>query len=130
MPILHIADVTADALKAAGIGKVALLSTRYTVTQPFLKDRLAAAVVEVIVPGVPGIDLVNRVIYDELCLGVVHEESKAEVLNVINGLFSAGAEGVILGCTELPLLIKAEDCAIPVFDTTTHATAAANRALS
>ena len=131
IPIVHIADVTADAVKAAGVGSVALLGTRYTMTEPFLKDRLAAAGIEVMVPDDDGIALVNRIIFEELCLGRIRDESRAQVIAVIETLAARGAGAVVLGCTELPLLITPEDCPLPLFDTTTiHASAAAARALS
>ena len=131
IPILHIADATADALEAAGIRRVALLGTRYTMTQDFYKQRLLDRGFEVLVPGGEDIEMVNRVIYEELCLGVIRDESRAAYQAVIQKLQAAGAEGVILGCTEIGLLIHPEDSPIPVFDTTAiHARAAAERALA
>ena len=131
IPILHIADATADALEAAGIRRVALLGTRYTMTQDFYKQRLLDRGFEVLVPGGKDIEMVNRVIYEELCLGVIRDESRAAYQAVIQKLQAAGAEGVILGCTEIGLLIHPEDSPIPVFDTTAiHARAAAERALA
>jgi aspartate racemase len=130
IPILHIGDVTADALTAAGVGTVALLGTRYTMTQPFLKARLAAAGLDILVPDEAGVQAVDRIIFQELCRGQVREQSRAEIVAVIDALIARGAQGVVLGCTELPLLIKAQDCPVPVFDTTAlHATAAAELAL-
>ena len=131
IPILHIADVTAAALKTADIREVALLGTRHTMTQPFLKDRLATAGLDVIVPDEAGVEQVNRIIFDELCRGQLRDQSRAEILAVIDVLVGQGAQGVVLGCTELPLLIKPEHCQVPVFDTTAiHATAAAEFALA
>ena len=131
IPILHIADATADALEAAGIRRVALLGTRYTMTQDFYKQRLLDRGFEVLVPGGEDIEMVNRVIYEELCLGVIRDESRAAYQAVIQKLQAVGAEGVILGCTEIGLLIHPEDSPIPVFDTTAiHARAAAERALT
>ena len=130
IPLLHIADAVVAALQMAGISKVALLGTRYTMTQPFLKDRLAASGFQILVPDDAGVELVNGVIFDELCRGVVRDESRQAVLAVIDSLVSDGAQGVILGCTELPMLIRDGDRRVPLFDTTTlHATAAAKRAL-
>ena len=131
IPLLHIADAVVAALQTAKISKVALLGTRYTMTQPFLKDRLAASGRQILVPDDAGVEIVNAVIYDELCRGVVRDQSRQAVLAVIDSLVSAGAQGVILGCTELPMLIRDGDCRVPLFDTTTlHATAAAKRAVS
>jgi len=131
VPLLHIADVTADELRTRGFHKIALLGTRYTMTQDFLKGKLADAGFDVLVPDDAGIELVNRVIFDELCLGIINDNSRQAVLNVIDDLAAQGAEGVILGCTELPMLIKQTDHTLPIFDTTTiHATAAALHALT
>jgi len=130
IPILHIADATADALQAAGAGKTALLGTRYVMTQPFLKDRLIERGIDVMVPGEADVEVINRIIFNELCLGQIRDESRARVLGVIDSLVQEGAQAVVLGCTELPMLIKPPDCSVPLFDTTTiHATAAAMRAL-
>lgn len=131
IPILHIADATADALLAQGIRKVALLGTKYTMTQDFYKARLVAYGMEVIIPNEQEIEIVNRVIYEELCLGVISEASRRKYSEIIKRLKKdEGAEAVILGCTEIGLLIKPEDSALPVFDTTRiHAEAAAAMAL-
>ena len=131
IPILHIADATADALLAQGIRKVALLGTKYTMTQDFYKARLIARGMEVIVPNKQEIEAVNRVIYEELCLGVISEASRRKYSEIIKRLKKdEGAEAVILGCTEIGLLIKPKDSALPVFDTTRiHAEAAATMAL-
>ena len=130
IPILHIADATADALEAAGIRRVALLGTKYTMTQDFYKDKLIASGVDVLIPEEDDIAFVNRVIYDELCLGVISEDSRRGYLAVIDKLAARGAQGVILGCTEIGLLIRQSDTALPVFDTTRiHAERAAALAL-
>ena len=131
IPILHIADATADALLAQDIRKVALLGTKYTMTQDFYKARLIARGMEVIVPNKQEIEAVNRVIYEELCLGVISEASRRKYSEIIKRLKKdEGAEAVILGCTEIGLLIKPKDSALPVFDTTRiHAEAAATMAL-
>lgn len=118
VPIIHIADATADALVSAGVKKVALLGTKYTMTQNFYKERLINRGLCVIIPDEKDIELVNRVIYDELCLGVVSASSLAEYQRIIDGFKSAGAQGVILGCTEIGLLISQESSSLPVFDTT------------
>lgn len=131
IPILHIADATADALLAQGIQKVVLLGTKYTMTQDFYKSRLITRNMKVIVPNEQEIEAVNRVIYEELCLGVISEASRRMYCKIIERLKKAeGAEAVILGCTEIGLLIKPEDSVLPVFDTTRiHAAAAAAMAL-
>ena len=130
IPIVHIAEATADELKKKGIKKVALLGTKYTMTQDFYRGKLVEAGLEVMIPDEAGVAMINDVIFNELCLGVLKEESKVAFVKEIEKLASQGAEGVILGCTEIGLLIKQEDVEIPVFDTTLiHATKAAEMAL-
>lgn len=130
VPLVHIAEAAADELLAKGIRRVALLGTKYTMTQEFYRDKLVNRGIEVLIPEGDDVDLVNRVIFDELCLGVVKPESKAEYLRVINELQLRGAEGVLLGCTELGLIVSQEDVALPLFDTTViHARKAAQLAL-
>jgi len=130
VPLLHIADATADALERAGISKVALLGTKYTMCQDFYKSRLIDRGFTVLIPNETDVELVNHVIFDELCLGVLKPESKAEFLRVIDALAAQGAQGVILGCTEIGLLISQADTDLPVFDTTLiHAKRAAELAL-
>lgn len=130
IPIVHIAETTADELKKKGIQKVALLGTKYTMTQEFYRGKLIEAGLEVIVPEEDGITMINNVIFNELCLGVQKPESKVAFLKEIEKLRVRGAEGVILGCTEIGMLIKQEDVDLPVFDTTViHATKAAELAL-
>lgn len=118
VPILHIADVTAEELKAKDIGKAALLGTRYTMEQEFYKERLGENGVDVIIPEAEDRELINRVIFEELCLGIIREESKREYLRIIDDLMNKGAQGVILGCTEIGLLVDQNDTAAPLFDTT------------
>lgn len=118
IPLLHIAEATADALKEAGISKVGLLGTKYTMTQDFYKAKLLSAGIDVVIPGDTGVELVNRVIYEELCLGIVKDESRQQFADVISDLKNRGAQGVILGCTEIGLLISQADSVLPVFDTT------------
>jgi aspartate racemase len=132
VPLLHIADPTGAAVKAAGIGKVGLLGTAFTMEQGFYKDRLASRHrLEVLVPEVEDRALVHRVIYEELVAGVVREESREAYCEVIERLVARGAEGVILGCTEIMLLVGQADSAVPLFDTTSlHAQAAVELALS
>ena len=130
IPILHIAEATAEALKAANIRRVGLLGTKYTMTQDFYKDVLVRAGIEVLIPEGGDIEAVNSVIYDELCLGDIREESRRRFSEIIDKLKERGAEGVILGCTEIGLLIRQDDSALPVFDTTLiHAEQAALRAI-
>ena len=130
VPLVHIAEAAADELLAKGIRRVALLGTKYTMTQEFYRDKLVNRGIEVLIPEGDDIDLVNRVIFEELCLGIVKPESKAEYLRVIKALQLRGAEGVLLGCTELGLIVSQEDVALPLFDTTViHAKKAAQLAL-
>ena len=130
IPILHIADMTAVQLKKQGIRKVGLLGTKYTMQQDFYKNILIRQGIEVIVPNDDDVDVVNRVIYDELCLGKIFEKSKAAYLDIIHKLARNGAQGIILGCTEIGLLIQQSDTDIPLFDTThIHAEQAALKSL-
>jgi len=130
VPLIHIADATGDALKAAGIRKVGLLGTRYTMQQDFYKGRLAEAGFDVAVPPEEMIGELNRIIFEELCVGVIKEESRQYFARAIEDLQAQGCEGVILGCTEIGLLVRPEDSVLPVFDTTViHAEAAAKKAL-
>ena len=118
IPIVHIAEATADKLKEQGITTVGLLGTKYTMTQDFYKDKLIEAGIRVIVPDDNDVETVNTVIYDELCLGNIIPASKDKYLEIIRKLEDAGAQGVILGCTEIGLLINQKDVELPVFDTT------------
>lgn len=131
IPLMHIADPTAERIKAAGIQQIGLLGTRYTMEQDFYRGRLTDVHgLDVIVPDTADRQIVNRIIYEELVLGVIKPDSKAEYLRVVNKLVTQGAEGVILGCTEIGLLIKQADCPVPAFDTTEiHALAAVAAAL-
>jgi len=131
IPLLHIVDVTAAKIKAQGIAKVGLLGTRFTMEQSFYKDRLAKHGIDVIVPDEADRQTVHDVIYGELCKGVCLPSSKMAYLNVIERLQQSGAQGVVLGCTEIPLLLKQEDTVMPLFDTTyLHAEAAVAFALA
>ena len=118
VPLVHIAEAAADELCTQGISRVGLLGTKYTMTQEFYRDKLTARGIDVLIPEGEEIDLVNRVIFDELCLGVVKPDSKAAYLSVIEKLQSRGAQGILLGCTELGLIVSQEDVALPLFDTT------------
>ncbi|MCW3657843.1 aspartate/glutamate racemase family protein [Burkholderia cenocepacia] len=126
LPFLHIADPTGSALRAAGVERVALLGTRYTMELPFYAARLREKFgLDVLVPDEPGRDDVHRIIYDELCHGVISTQSRATYVSIIDALATRGAQAVILGCTEITLLIGADDSPLPVFDTTAlHAKAA------
>lgn len=132
LPLLHIADPTAQHIRAAGLHRIGLLGTRFTMEEEFYKQRLVQRFgLEVLIPSAPERDLIHRVIYEELVLGEVRPASKAHYLRVIEALVQAGAEGVILGCTEIGMLIGAGDCAVPLFDTTRiHAVAAVEYALA
>lgn len=130
IPILHIADMTAIALKKAAIRTVGLLGTKYTMLEDFYKAVLMDTDIEVVIPDNEDIETVNRIIYDELCLGIISEESKNTYLKIISKLSKEGAQGIILGCTEIGLLIKQSDTDIPIFDTTLiHAEQAALEAI-
>lgn len=133
IPLLHIADATAHRLLADGVKKVGLLGTRFTMEQDFYKGRLQTRFgLEVLVPPEPQRERVHRIIYDELCLGQIREPSRAEYLAIIEGLAAAGAEAeaVILGCTEIALLVGEAKAAVPLYDTTAiHAEAAVTLAL-
>ena len=131
IPLLHIADATAAEIKERGIERVGLLGTKYTMEQDFYKGRLVTEYgLEVIIPSESDRDIVHRVIYDELCLGKIEPDSKKEFVRIIRNLQGKGGDGVVLGCTEISLLIKEEDSPLPLFDTTAiHAEAAVDFAL-
>ena len=130
IPIIHIATATADEIINKDIKKIALLGTKYTMTQDFYKQKLIDRNIEVIVPNDEDIEIINSIIYNELCLGVIDKKSKEEYIKIINKLYEKGAEGVILGCTEIGLLIEDKDINIPVFDTAyIHAKKLANLAI-
>ena len=131
IPMLHLADATAAAALEAGLVRVGLLGTAFTMEQDFYRDRLTIHGLDVVVPDVEDRALVHRVIYDELCLGVVSETSRAAYVAVIGRLVEAGCDGVILGCTEIELLIGPQDSPVPVLPTTRlHAEAAVAWALA
>lgn len=131
IPLLHIADPTAMAVQQAGIHAVGLLGTRFTMEEDFYRGRLEAQHgLRVVIPDAADREIVHRVIYDELCLGVTREESRAAYRAVIGRLVAQGAQGIILGCTEIGLLVKAADAPVPLFDTTQlHAESAVGFAL-
>jgi aspartate racemase len=132
IPVLHIADATGEKIRESGIKTVGLLGTKYTMEEGFYKNRLEEKYgLTVLVPNETEREYVNSVIFDELCAGNINETSKQGYIAIIDHLVSEGAEGVILGCTEIPLLIHQEDVDVPVFDTMTiHAQAAVNYALN
>ena len=131
IPLLHLADTTAAAVQAAGLSTVGLLGTAFTMEQDFYRDRLARHGLRVLVPQAADRAAVHRVIYDELCLGIVRDESRRVYREVIGRLVTAGAEGVVLGCTEIELLVTAADSPVPVFPTTRlHVEAAVTASLA
>jgi aspartate racemase len=131
IPLLHIADATAREIKKKKIERVVLLGTKFTMEEDFYKGRLADKyILDVIIPSVEDRNIINQVIYHELCLGKIREESKKQFGRIIERLAAVGAEGVILGCTEISLLIKQQDSPVELFDTTAiHARAAVDFAL-
>jgi aspartate racemase len=132
VPFVHIADTTADAVRTAGLSTVGLLATAYTMEQDFYVGRLQRIHgLAVVVPGAEDRRLVHDVIYQELCLGIVKDESRQAYRRVISGLLDRGAEGILLGCTEIDLLIGPPDAPVPIFDTTRlHAERAVDLALA
>ena len=131
IPLLNIADATAEKIIAAGMQKIALLGTCFTMEEDFYKGRLVNAFgLEVLVPNNAEMDVIHRVIYQELCLGKIDNNSRQKYLDIIDRLVGEGAEGVILGCTEIGLLVRQDDTGAPLFDTTEiHAKAAVEYAL-
>ena len=117
IPILHIAEMTAEKILEKKMKNIALLGTKYTMEQDFYKSKLIEKGINVTIPDKNDIEIINKVIYDELCLGIINPESKAKYLEIVKTLKQKGAEGIILGCTEIGLLIKNEDTDIPLFDT-------------
>jgi len=131
LPLLHIADPTGEAIRAKGVTRIGLLGTRFTMEQAFYRQRLIERHgLDVLVPEADERDIVHRVIYDELCQGVIREESREQYRRVMASLVARGAQGIILGCTEIGLLVGEGDASVPLFDTTAlHARAAALAAL-
>lgn len=132
LPLLHIADATAGAIKAAGMKTVGLLGTRFTMREAFYRVRMKERHgIEVLVPGDADMERIHSIIFGELVRDVFRDESREQVLRIAADLTGAGAEGIVLGCTELPLLVTADRLPVPSFDTLTiHAVAAAERAMS
>lgn len=131
IPLLHIADPTAVEVKHKGIRTIGLLGTRFTMEQDFYRRRIEAKHgIKVVVPNADDREAIHRVIYNELCLGVILQESRARFRDVINELVGRGAEGIILGCTEIAMLVSQSDSPVPIFDTTDiHAKSAVDFAL-
>ncbi|CNL30616.1 aspartate/glutamate racemase family protein [Yersinia aleksiciae] len=131
LPLLHIADATAAQIKQQGIHKIGLLGTRYTMEQDFYRGRLTEKHdIEVITPDSADREIINRIIYEELCLGVINDNSRQAYRRIMGKLEQQGVQGIIFGCTEITLLVNAQDASVPVFDTTAiHAKAAAEYAL-
>lgn len=132
IPLLHIADPTGAAIRRGGFSRVGLLGTRFTMVQAFYRDRLREKHgLDVIVPDDAGCDVVHRIIYDELCVGTIRNESREAYRQVMRELVARGAEAIILGCTEISLLVGPDDASVPLFDTTAlHAEAAVDMALA
>ena len=130
IPFVHIADATAEKLQKSSIKKAALLGTKYTMTQNFYRERIENKGIEVLIPNEEDIETVNRIIYTELCRGEIKNDSRTQYIDIIEKMQKQGAQAVILGCTEIGLLIKQEDSPLPVFDTAyIHAQAAALKAM-
>jgi len=132
LPLLHITDVTGDAIREQGLHRIGLLGTRFVMKESFYQERLRDRfAIEVIVPGEDDIDTIHQIIYNELCESKVNASSRCVCANIVSKLVNKGAEGIVLGCTELPLLIQSGDINAPIFDTTQlHAEAAVNLALA
>lgn len=131
IPLLHIADATAERIRAAGLTKIGLLGTRFTMEQDFYKSRLIEKFdLEVLIPDEVEREVVHCIIYDELCLGIIKDESREAYQHIMARLVERGAQGIILGCTEIELLVHDEDSSVPLFPTTRiHAEAAVEAAL-
>jgi len=132
LPVLHIVDVTGNAISELGLQRIGLLGTRFVMEEPFYRERLRKRFdVEVLVPAEHDMTTIHRIIYDELCEGRIKASSRRACVKIINGLIQQGAEGIVLGCTELPLLIRPGDVDVPLIDTAQiHAQAAVNLALT
>ena len=130
IPLLHIAEVTADELQKNSVKTVALLGTKYTMEQDFYKSKLIERGITVIIPEKADREFINHTIYHELCLGIIDAASRQRLLSILSELTDQGAEGIILGCTEIGLLINQDNTKIPLYDTTLiHAKSAASRSL-
>ena len=132
LPLLHIVDVTGNAIREQGLHRVGLLGTRFVMKEPFYQERLRDRfAIELLIPGEDDIDTIHQIIYNELCEGKIKASSRLVCADIMSRLVNEGAEGIVLGCTELPLLIQPSDIHAPIFDTTRlHAEAAVNLALA
>ena len=132
LPLLHIVDVTGDAVRERGLHRIGLLGTRFVMEGPFYQGRLRDSfAIEVLVPGEDDMDTIHQIIFDELCEGKIKASSRRVCADIISKLVNKGAEGIVLGCTELPLLVRPSEIHAPIFDTTRlHAEAAVNLALA
>jgi aspartate racemase len=131
IPLVHIADATARVIQSQNLERIGLLGTRFTMEEDFYRGRLSKQFgLQVLVPEAREREMIHRVIYDELCLGIIRPESRSQYQQVLEQLVENGAQGIILGCTEIGMLVHAEDCAVPLFDTThLHALSAVELAL-
>jgi aspartate racemase len=130
VPVIHVAVVTAEAIKKQNLKTIALLGTKYVMQQEFYRNKLSEQGINILIPEQDAIDYINNAIYTEFGKGIFLPETKQRFLTIIHKLIGEGAEGVIFGCTEIPILIRPEECSIPVFDTALiHATAAVDLAL-
>ncbi len=131
LPVLHIGDTAAESVRSRGLRRVGLLGTAFTMEQPFYRERIESHGLEVLVPEAEDREFVHRAIFEELAVGVISEDTRATFRSIIERLVAAGAEGVILGCTEIELLVHQEDSPVPVFPTALiHVEAAVDRALA
>jgi aspartate racemase len=132
LPVLHIADVTGNAIRELGLKRIGLIGTRFVMEEPFYQERLRKlSDVEILVPKEQDMTTIHRIIYNELCEGRIKASSRRACVRIIDGLIRQGAEGIVLGCTELPLLVRSSDINVPLLDTTRlHAQAAVNLALT
>jgi aspartate racemase len=132
IPLLHIADATAAQINTLGVHTVGLLGTKFTMEEDFYRERLVLQHnVEVLIPDTGDREVIHRIIYDELCVGTIREESRERCMRILSGMRTRGAEAIVLGCTELPLLLRQEDSEVPLMDTTAiHARAAVEFALA
>jgi len=132
LPVIHIATATANAISKQGLKKVGLLGTQFTMELPFYKDKLRAQGIETLIPQEQAVrDFIQQTVKEELGRGIVRQETRAAYIEITNQLIASGAEGLVLGCTEIPLLLSQQDVAVPLFDTTRiHAQAAVDFALA
>lgn len=131
IPLLHVVDATAEVIHSKGLHRIGLLGTKFTMEEEFYIDRLQRYGLDILIPDEKSRNSIHQIIFEELCLGIITSESKELYKTIIDDLMEAGAEGIILGCTEISLLIHDEDAPLPLFDTTyIHAYSAVEKALS